>query len=271
MQRHALTGSHRLLDAAARLRLTGDFDKCLSVLEATDAEPFAQPNVVLLLHGLGRTRRSMAPLRAFLQDAGFDAATVGYASTRANIDAHADGLRDVLDGIPPGRRVHLVAHSLGNLVIRRFFKRHGDVGQSWGGCVMLAPPNNGSILARRLDRVPVVAHTFRVLFGKSAIQIAAFDRLVGDLATATEMPLPVGVVGTRSRLPNPLATGGDFIVTLDETRLDGSTHLELPGHHAVLMRDPAVMRQVAAFLRTGHFDAATDAPPPLAVREMTSA
>ena len=247
LQRHAWTGHYRALDPADVRHASGSRDVCLAALPKPGAK---HDEAVLLLHGLSRTRRAMRPLANALRAAGFDAYAVGYASTRASVANHAHALGDVIDGLPPYRRIHAVAHSLGNLVLRRYFVRERK-GRTWGRMVMLAPPNCGSVLANRLNASRMSGPVLRRVLGTSGKQIVAWDRLACRLADAAKLPFEVLVLAAHSRIHNPLVGRGDLVVSVDETRLEGAAHEVVPGNHTLLMRDPANVRRVVDFLRGG--------------------
>ena len=253
VQRHVVTGHHRLLNDRNWRLATGDLRSCLRGLKACPVSP--PRDTVILLHGLSRTRRAMQRLGDHLRGSGFDVLNFSYASTRADVDLHARALCDVLGGLAVGTTVHFVGHSLGNLIVRRYFRlfpqKHGDL--SWGNCVMLAPPNSGSALARWLHKTPVVRPFLTTLLGRSGLSIAMWRELSSGLATAAEMPVKVGVIAADFRVTNPLVGRGDLIVSVEETRLDGAEHLVVPGNHTLLMRDPYVLTLTTRFLKHGRF------------------
>ncbi|MEM9657594.1 MAG: hypothetical protein AAF961_04450, partial [Planctomycetota bacterium] len=100
IQRHALTGHHRLLDDKNTRRAWGGIDACRSAFERLRKERPLPPignEVVITLHGLGRTRNAMAGIGRYLADeGGYDWLNMSYASTRAPVDAHAEALASVL-------------------------------------------------------------------------------------------------------------------------------------------------------------------------------
>ena len=127
--------------------------------------------MVITLHGLGRTRQSMEGIGQYLADQGeFRWINMGYASTRDNLAAHAAALNDVVGGFQGVEEVNFVAHSLGNLVVRHYLadlahrKDLPDGYPNIGRIVMLAPPNQGSALARQLEDNAL----FRLLLGRVA-------------------------------------------------------------------------------------------------------
>ena len=78
------------------------------------AKPGAGDEVVILLHGLSRTPRSLRVMQEALMQAGYGVMNHGYASTRAP-------MADLVAGIGRrvaacgARRVHFVTHSLGEV------------------------------------------------------------------------------------------------------------------------------------------------------------
>jgi pimeloyl-ACP methyl ester carboxylesterase len=193
---------------------------------------------VLLVHGLLRSPRSFAFVRRALEKAGFAASGFGYPSTRGTFDRHGDSLAAELarlDADPAVARLHLVGHSLGNLVIRAALARPrpGKLGR----VVMLVPPNRGSPVARRLARR--LGDLFPVLHDLSDEPGSAARRLP-PLAG-----VPFGVIAARF----------DHVVRRVSTHLPGeSGHLLLATTHSFLLLRPSVHRQIVRFLRDGRFE-----------------
>jgi hypothetical protein len=145
IQRQSITGHYRLLDDRNHRRAWGTFDQCRARLDELKQQlelPPVRGTVVLVLHGLIRSRNSMTPMVEALRDASktgqapgihapepvpfsernvWTVMNVSYASTRDGIDGHAESLGRVVDNLDPEvTEIHFVAHSLGNLVLRRY-------------------------------------------------------------------------------------------------------------------------------------------------------
>lgn len=269
LQQNALTGHWRVLDARDVRRAWGSREACLealgqlhppSVATAEQLEPVgdvaqpATPAVVILLHGLMRSSDSMAPLeRAFKARGDATAIHFSYASTRASVDEHAMALREFVENLPGRPKISFVGHSLGNIVVRRaldLWQREGDAEQvlpRLHRIVMLGPPNQGSSIARRLAHLGL----FETITGSSGQELgAAWDQLQQRLATP---PCPFCIIAgdlSDSSLKNPLVSGkSDFVVSLEETRLDGaSEYVTLPVLHSFLMSDSAVQAATLRFI-----------------------
>lgn len=215
-------------------------------------EPAVSGDYVVLLHGLGRTRLSMAIPRQRLRSAGFEAVSVPYPSRRKSIPELGRLVAAELNETLRDRRrkVHFLTHSLGGIVLRSLLSEERP---TWclGSVVMLAPPNQGSSLADRFAENLL----FRVTTGPAGRQLGAGpDGIPGRLGPAD---YEVGIIaGNKAGSPWAfLMTGeSDGTLTLDETALEGMTDfLVVPRGHTFIMNDPEVIDQAIHFFRNGRF------------------
>jgi pimeloyl-ACP methyl ester carboxylesterase len=188
---------------------------------------------VVLLHGLGRTRRSMARLAASIAAAGYRVETLGYPSRRLGIAACAEHLRPAITAIRhrAGGPIVLVGHSMGGLVARHLATPDPDLA---AGIVMLGTPNRGSeaadiVSASRLGRAvfgPAI-HDLRV-DASGAIPVPACPMAV---VAGTQVLIPF----VRRRIPRP----HDGLVSLERAQLGaGERWRAVPAHHTWLMDHP---------------------------------
>ena len=259
IQRNELTKHHRLLDNKNYRYTWGSFKHCQMTLEKLKTEkkiPPVQGKVVILLHGLGRTRNSMHAMGQYLQKhSDYPIVNIGYATSRARVQDHAQSLDQVISGLSRVNEISFVAHSLGNLVIRHYLKdiRKRSVPRPrLGRIVMLAPPNQGSKMAERFKGNRIV----RTMWGLSGDEIALhWPRLSSQLAVPN---CPFGIIAGKSELTvinNPLIDGNnDLVVTVEETRLAGADDfLVVPAAHSFLMDHPQVKAATLRFLQHGYF------------------
>jgi len=192
-------------------------------------------HLVVLLHGLGRTRRSLARMDRALTSAGFATLRLDYPSMRQPIEQHASAVTKRLGEIPTPNRLSFVTHSLGGLIVRQLFTLDALSRPTISRIVMLAPPNRGASLASALDKGGVV----RSIMGPSYVQIAE-----GYAETLPVPDVPFAIfAGDAPGVP------GDGLLTVDETRLEGAAeHHVVPVIHTFIMNHPAVIRGTTAFL-----------------------
>ena len=211
---------------------------------------------VVLLHGLGRTRFSMARLERVFRRDGYFVLNRTYPSRRMKIDSMSLKTIDPLIKAcwaAGCRRIHFVTHSMGGILVRAFMAQNPDVPELKNShIVMLAPPNNGSQIVDRFG------HTrwFRCVFGPGACQLRTGAD--GYPATLGEAPATTGVIaGTHTwdpifsrYLPGP----HDGKVTVENTRLGGmKDHLTAPVTHTFIAWSSPVIRQCRHFVRHGAF------------------
>jgi hypothetical protein len=225
----------RLLNPAGQIVSRGTVSECQQALEDSYSTAASADHLVVLLHGLGRTRRSLARLDRALQRAGFTTARLDYPSTRKSIQDHAATVAEVLDHVPRPTRLSFASHSLGGLIIRQLFSYDAPWRSAVERIAMIAPPNQGASLAGSLDKGGVM----RGILGPSYAQLA--DGFAGTLPVP-DVPFAI-FAGDAAGVP------GDGLVTVDETRLGGaSEHHVVPAIHTFVMNHPAVIRGTVSFL-----------------------
>lgn len=195
--------------------------------------------LVILVHGMGRSPASMWLLGRRLERSGYRVVRFGYPSTRGTVaEAGAALSRRAAEHAGDAPRVHFVGHSLGTVIIRCMLA-HAPPPRA-GRVVMLAPPNQGSAAADRWAR----------WIGWAMPYIRELRTVPGS--TARTLALPGGAeVGI-------IAGGLDGKVRVAETQLAGARdHVVVRAFHSFIMNRRDVHRLVDRFLRNGRF-----APPP---------
>jgi triacylglycerol lipase len=204
---------------------------------------FAGEDLVVLLHGLGRTPLSMRRMAASLARSGYRVWNIGYPSRTRTVPELAEDVAGRIGTLERGddgpARIHFVGQSMGNILIRWLIVHRRP--PRLGRIVMLAPPNRGSRLADRL-----------------APWLTGLLRPLPDLRTTSEsvsrtIATPEGIeIGV-------IAAQRDPKVRVDETHLDGQAdHVVVPGGHSFIMARPDVAALTERFLRTGRFSDARE-------------
>lgn len=245
----------RLLDPEDRQLVRGSFSACRVGLERCRIDLGLRPrgtHGVIILHGLFRTRRSMAPLRRAIERAGFEAIPVDYPSTRGTLEEHASQVERVLCELHGIETVSFVTHSMGGLVARCVLGRRERV-RDWrcriavGRLLMIFPPSNGSQRAEFWRR-------FRWL---APITGPATDELSPARASQVPVPeVPTAIIagGRGSRWGrSPLISGdNDGTVAVEEAWLPGVEEFRvLDVGHTLGLRDAQVIEAAVAWLRDG--------------------
>jgi tetratricopeptide (TPR) repeat protein len=183
-----------------------------------------------------------------------------YPSVSAGIDDNAAALGKYLRGIRADR-LHLVAHSMGGLVILRLFEHWSRLAPGSpelppGRIVLAGSPVRGSRTAERLAGLPLG----RALLGRSAAEVLLEH---GERRWAGGREVGV-ITGERAvglgRLFGPMDGANDGTVWAEETGLAGATdQVRLRVSHSGMVFSPLVATQIAAFLRDGRFEGTSNA------------
>lgn len=201
--------------------------------------PDSPEKTAVLLHGFGGNRLWMSYLASSLRQEGFRVRVWGYPSFTVPIDRvgedfarYLEALRASVEGETTGS-LHLVAHSMGNLVAREALRRVDVAIERWA---MLAPPNGGSPAADR----------FAPWLGGILKPLAQMRTCPESYVHSLGYPdgPEIGVI----------AASYDFVVG------DGSSvcpsmvdRIAVRSTHSGMLFSPETARQVKAFLRDGRF------------------
>lgn len=213
--------------------------------ERTDGALRKPFEAVVLVHGLWMPSVAMTLLARRLESQGFAPRVFGYHGREPlgqNVRALAHLLRAA------GKPSHLVAHSLGGLLVLEALNLYPELEVS--SAVLLAAPVRGSVCGRRLAACRAGAW----LLGATGNLWVEHPRAKWLHAA------PVGVIAGSApwglgRLLGPLPAPNDGVVCVCETALEGiSDRMVLKVNHSGMLISRAVASQVAAFLRRRRFD-----------------
>lgn len=215
--------------------------------------------VVVLFHGLGRTRFAMRPVERHLTRQGYTVVNVGYPSQRYAIsDLVQDYVRPAIERAAKQGPVNVVTHSLGGILLRyylaQFSQEHarGLVKR----VVMLAPPNHGSEVVDQLRRIWGIPR----ILGPAFEQLGTDNRsiplqlLEKDVITEScDVGIVAGTVSYEPWLSQWLTKENDGKVAVQSAVLAGADFLTVPANHTTIMRDKRVLREISFFLAKGRF------------------
>lgn len=206
---------------------------------------------VVLLHGMARTARSMKPLVADLHQAGYRICNVPYPTRPYDVKGLVERyVGPAVESCGGGQPVHVVAHSLGGILIRYYLQSGGLPPGS--RIVMLAPPNHGSEVADRFRSWPL----YRWFLGSVGQQLGTgADSIVHQLRPIVA---EVGVIAAnRSVQPwfsRLIAGEDDGAVSVVSTRLEEMRDFTVvASSHSLMLFNRQVRAQVRHFLAEGRF------------------
>lgn len=191
-----------------------------------------------------------------LTDAGYQVINLSYPSTTYPIEILVDIVaKEIFKLCPydPSRKLHVVAHSMGAIVIHELIKKYRP--QNLGRVVALGPPYRGTPI---IDKV----RNFWLYLkynGPAALQLATDGLGISHQLGKVNYELGI-IAGDRYKffdwffvqfwLPSP----NDGKVPVSSTYIEGfKDHITLPVDHAFMPKNPKVIQQTVHFLEQGAF------------------
>ena len=202
--------------------------------------------LVVLVHGIWMTGLEMSLLAHRIRSAGYHTQRFFYHSLFLTPAQNAERLNRFLQQ-QSAKTIHLVAHSLGGIVLLHLFDKHMDL--PGGRVVLLGSPVQGSGVAKKLNSAVIT----RGLLGRSGEH--------GLLGGAPEWRggRDLGIIAGSSGfgvgdIVGGLDGPGDGTVSLAETCLRGaSDYSQIPVSHIGMVVSKTVATEVTSFLQTGKF------------------
>ncbi len=221
--------------------------------ETSSPAPTANEHVILL-HGLARSPKCMKRLEKSLSAQGYVVHNIGYPSRQSTaeilVEKHIGPAFESCRA-QGAERIHVVAHSLGGILLRLYARDHkiSDLGR----VVMLGPPNQGSEIVDKLGHLSL----YRWINGPVGSQLGT----KGEAALASTLgpvDFELGIIaGSRSInviLSRFIAGRDDGKVSVENTRVEGAQdHTVIRCSHPYLMSSRQSIDLVRRFLATGSF------------------
>lgn len=223
--------------------------------------PAAEPDCVVLLHGIGMRAYVMQRLESALRAEGYRTVNLSYPSRRMPFEQLAGEYLPAQlaqHDVARAPRLHFVTHSMGSLIVRKLIQdaRPANLGR----VVMIGPPNQGSAAADVAQKNVLL----KKYLGGNLVRLGTGeDAIVKTLGPADfELGIIAGEVALNPVFGQALGGKNDGAVTLESARLEGMRDfLVVPYSHTVMLWRTEVVNQVRAFLRDGRF-AREKAPAP---------
>jgi pimeloyl-ACP methyl ester carboxylesterase len=262
--KHAVIGHYRLLDPNNRRHAFGTFETCLAKLNEIKREKQFPPlpkHVVIVMHGLGAPPQYMSGLVSYLREHGNLAAiNIGYPSTLEDIDSYASSLDSVIRHMEGVEEISFVAHSMGNIVIRRYLNNLERLSPEmrppvkFRRMVMISPPNHGAELADRFADNRLIA----AVAGKPLEQLApsrGWPEMEKHLSIPQfEFGIIVGGKGDGEGYLDSIPGDDDMLLGVETSKLAGATDfIQTGGIHQLMAKYKEVRAATLSFLLKGYF------------------
>ncbi len=205
-----------------------------------------KPNV-LLVHGILMNPLEMRFLGRQLEKSGFNVHYVYYQSVLKTPAENAHVIHKKINQLDLPD-LHIVAHSLGGIIIMHLFDQFNDVPN--GKVVMLGSPVNGSWIAQKVHTWPVVS---------PILARSMPNALSGEDVPEWNSKRDWGMIsGTRNQglglLTGGLPDKGDGTVLLKETIHPKQTaQININTSHTGLLFSKEVASLITTFLQTSRF------------------
>ncbi len=251
IQKHVYSGHCRLLDPSDMRRAWGTREECRLALAQEKAIRQLEPmsgTAVIALHGILRSSKSWTELQRVLEPDDYTFISFDYPSTQQSISDFADQLQEVIATLDGIEHIHLIGHSMGGLVVRRWCQQYSD--PRMRRLLMIGTPNSGAEMASMLKKNLL----FQLILGPSGQQLVADpEEFISTLPLPTmEYAVIAGAKGTPDGF-NPLIPGDDDgVVTVQSARLAGAVdYLAVRALHSFQPWNPEVMEATRRYLSSG--------------------
>lgn len=209
-----------------------------------------QQEVVILVHGYGRSASAMWKLEQYFEQAGFQVRSVGYNSLIQGVPAIKKQLAKKLNKLLKHntQKVHFVGHSMGGLLIRSYLGENQV--NHLGNVVTMGSPNAGTPLADYF-----LSKWYGFLGGPALKSLSAKGSPFLKSLPRPDYNLGViaGVVHRASR-EHLLPGKDDGLVPLQSTKVLGmKDFIVMPVSHYNMRYNQAVATQAIHFLQRGVF------------------
>lgn len=209
---------------------------------------------VVGIHGFVASKMAMRKMGKCLERVGFDFIPWRYEARQETVECHAQRLKEMLKELAcahPGEPINFVCHSIGGLVLRAAVSLSDCPHEAKiGRAVLLATPNRGSMLARKVKEILPIRLALGTKSGKELMCYSPEQmEALGTFPCTMQVLVLAGNCGTHlgfDGMPN------DGFVSLDETRLcTPHAFLVLPLTHGGLLTNEIAIRITRDFLLCG--------------------
>lgn len=177
IQRKVHKNRFRLLDPHNVRRESGSFELCrytlLKYISACETQE-PQKNIIVVIHGFGRTSKSLSSLISAIRKQNADLVAFNYCSFSSSLQKNAELLQLFLKNLPNNPNLHFVTIGAGCLILRKLF----DVCDNYRmfhikSIININPLNSGSDFAFLASRFSLL----NKIFGSMLLDITPDETL----------------------------------------------------------------------------------------------
>ena len=195
---------------------------------------------LILIHGQGRTSRSMRLLGWRLQRRGYTVQYFGYSTQRERFTDIRARLAAMLDQM--GKPYAIIGHSLGGILTRAALPQLAHAPEH---LIMLGPPNNPPLLARMLNDNPLYQR-LTADCGQTLADEEFYARLPRPSVPTT---IVAGTAGPQGRWSPFGDAVNDGVVSVAETSLGPEyPSVLVPSIHTFIMNSAEVLPAIERIL-----------------------
>ncbi|MEO1857137.1 MAG: alpha/beta fold hydrolase [Rubritalea sp.] len=204
--------------------------------------------LVICLHGLWRSLWAMDPLAKQCIHSGFSCINLPYPSFRNTLEQMVERL-DLLiqQEAPKYSKIHLLTHSLGGVIARRYLDACGH--DKCSKVLMIAPPLRGSMIVDWLGHSPLL----RVL--GPAGDFLSTANMGNECSVISQDVESAVIMGNKVKIPlfqHVIEGENDGIVRVEAGMIEGLDDFKIVhADHTFITSHPEVLVSTDRFLRTG--------------------
>ena len=207
--------------------------------------------LVVLLHGMLRTKRSMSSVEKILQKQGYATLNITYPSSKLSIEQIVEFIHEIISVHKAYKKIHFIGYSLGGLVIRAYLHKHKL--SNLGKVVMVGTPNQGSESADKFKHMWL----FKKLIGPAGQQLGTdqdkFKHIFGKVYYELGVIAGSAAIDPINYMIIPKPNDGK--VSVESTKIKGMTdHIVIKTNHTFMIRSTRVLKQILSFLQRSKFD-----------------
>ena len=210
----------------------------------TDSQNSAAHKKVILIHGMWMNTLSMRFIGGQLTKKGWQVIYYNYSSMFETFDKNVEGLYQLWQK-HQSPQTHLVAHSLGGLLILAMMKKYQL--KNLPRTVLLSSPVKGSAVAKKM----MASSIGRFFLGKSLQALVTGEQYTAENKIGIILgSRGIGIGHLIQKLPGP----HDGVVAAEEASLENAEDkVILPVTHATMLVSSKVVAAIDGYLKSGRF------------------